>query len=329
MTCSGRLPAGLNLTSSMTAGGSRSRGSSVSFPVSGSWDDTDCHQSVQRLISGLPHLTALHLLYSRFHRLQPVSSCLFPRLSWRLRTLSVWDRPFQASDIRQLREDCPLLQDLGLTISRCQGDKTEADLYQLIGRSFPRLRHVVVGHKTFHRPSRYMTASCRFGGVVDPSFDEFDRECYRPGLLNGHVRLWFFNNAVDEILARSIFDAISSSKGLPSREGYVALETLKTFFIGGVYQTLPTYSRRGWASARAHLERDTQLMVAHPRRSGGCSGHKSEQHQSFQLTSARSTSEGRKWRSLWPVCCSRQDVAEPREALAVEMGIKTRLWELW
>jgi hypothetical protein len=70
----------------------------------------------------------------------------------------------------------------------------------------------------------------------DPSFDEFVQQLFRGEMFhnyrwprNGHIRDAFINSAVDETLARAIFQVISSAKP----EGSWALKKVKLLNEGG------------------------------------------------------------------------------------------------
>ncbi|KAH8811105.1 hypothetical protein F5884DRAFT_265969 [Xylogone sp. PMI_703] len=67
----------------------------------------------------------------------------------------------------------------------------------------------------------------------DPTFDEFDQETASHGYIyrprKGHVRDAFINSALDETLARAIFNCISSSKSSDS----LPLDYLKLIPTGG------------------------------------------------------------------------------------------------
>jgi hypothetical protein len=65
------------------------------------YEDPSYHHTAERFISGLPNLTALHLLY--FGLQTPTLLRLGPKL----RTLSLRGRAIQAQDVSQLGEDCP------------------------------------------------------------------------------------------------------------------------------------------------------------------------------------------------------------------------------
>ncbi|KAK4451234.1 hypothetical protein QBC34DRAFT_401548 [Podospora aff. communis PSN243] len=181
-------------------------------------DNTSYRHAAEHLLSSLPSLTELHLLYFKF-------STPLLRLGPQLRVLSLRGIEITAHDVRQLGEDCPSLERLGITVKRSHGDSAEAKIYRSLGKFLPRLQHLSL-YLDVPLPAQL--------GQPDPDFDEFDRKlCPGSQYLNGHLRKWLLNNAMDESLARSIFDAISSSKISPNEYRHVPLKTLKIQFLGG------------------------------------------------------------------------------------------------
>jgi len=176
------------------------------------------HHAAERVIGSLPRLSTLHILY--FGQRTPALLRLAPGL----RTFSMRGHSINTRDICQLGEDCPLLEELGITLNRSMGNKTETGWYKMLGKSLPRLKKLALS----------LDVQLPLTADADPSFDEFDRERY-PGTdyLNGHLRDWFISNAMDEALARAIFQTISSGKVSPNSHGHVPLEVLKIQFLGG------------------------------------------------------------------------------------------------
>ncbi|KAH8897371.1 hypothetical protein GQ53DRAFT_887765, partial [Thozetella sp. PMI_491] len=134
---------------------------------------------------------------------------------------------FTKEHILQIRAQCPVLQDLEITIKRTKSDAHEAEIYRSFGKmeSLQRL---------------FLTVDCSDWRVMrgdtstdELSFDEDDRTLYSGDseedslLRRGHVREAFMNCAVDETLARSIWETICRDK--TGRK----LETLKLYTTGG------------------------------------------------------------------------------------------------
>lgn len=129
---------------------------------------------------------------------------------------------FEREHILQIQTQCPALRELAITVKRTKSDATEAKIYKIFG-------------KMGCLQSLFLTLDCSDRRIAqdstrtnDPSFDEFDREMYLElGLLKGHVRDTFMNCAVDETLARSIWETIcGDKKGRP-------LQSLKLWTTGG------------------------------------------------------------------------------------------------
>ncbi|KUJ19484.1 uncharacterized protein LY89DRAFT_716979 [Mollisia scopiformis] len=123
--------------------------------------------------------------------------------------------------VQLLQKHCPLLADLTLRIPRSKGDAQEVMFYKTLG-SFPRLQ---VLRLTLDSPSYAFVLKNNNNSSLllsDVSFDEFDRQPFSmqgqvimDGLCNGHVRDSFINRAMDEKLARSILEIISTGKRNP------------------------------------------------------------------------------------------------------------------
>ncbi|PGH00303.1 hypothetical protein AJ80_09197 [Polytolypa hystricis UAMH7299] len=112
-----------------------------------------------------------------------------------------------------LRQCCPLLEDLRLTIPRFKGNASEVAIYRTLG-AIPRLQTLKLrlecssAHLEPSADPDQDLLSC------DPSFDEFDRQLF-PGfgdMRNGDIRDRLINTAIDETLARAIFQCISTGK---------------------------------------------------------------------------------------------------------------------
>lgn len=133
---------------------------------------------------------------------------------------------FEKKHLLQIQAQCPILRKLSITVKRTKSDAVEAEFYKTLGK----MESLQVLFLTLDcsdvRVSRDSTRT------NEPSFDEFDRQIgwAQNGvhlLQLGHVRETFMNCAVDETLARSIWNAISQEKaGKP-------LQSLKLWTTGG------------------------------------------------------------------------------------------------
>ncbi|KAM3075668.1 hypothetical protein ACMFMG_007800 [Clarireedia jacksonii] len=129
---------------------------------------------------------------------------------------------FTKEHISQIHAQCPVLEELTVSIKRTKSDAREAETYKSFGR-MGRLR------------SLFLILDCSDWSVTrdphledDPSFDTFDRENWRTNEVfkKGHVREAMMNCAVDETLARSIWQTICQNKVGQK------LETLKLWTYG-------------------------------------------------------------------------------------------------
>jgi hypothetical protein len=130
---------------------------------------------------------------------------------------------FTKEHILQIHAQCPVLQELAISIKRTKSDMLEVEIY----KSFS-----IMGRLK----SLLLTLDCSNWRVArdpdlqdDASFDAADREiCEGLGVLKkGYVREMLLNCAVDEMLARSIWQTICQGKAGEK------LESLKLWTTGG------------------------------------------------------------------------------------------------
>jgi hypothetical protein len=154
--------------------------------------------------------------------------------------------------LEELKKSCFGLEDLAISVRRSRGSKTEIDAYRLLG-SLENLRFLSLNldasdmsvlwiYETAER-DEYVRSGLWPPPPDDPTFNDFDREIYPrtfighgPGIRNGHMRDAFINSALDESLARTIFNIISSA-GSPSRP---KLERMNLHTSGGGVFTTQT-----------------------------------------------------------------------------------------
>lgn len=115
---------------------------------------------------------------------------------------------FSKEHVLQIQAQCPGLKELAVSIKRTKSDAVEAEIYKTFG-------------KIEQLQSLFLTLDCSDWRVTrdpdsrdDPSFDETDRETFKSldYLKNGHLRENLMNCAVDETLARSIWETICQNK---------------------------------------------------------------------------------------------------------------------
>jgi hypothetical protein len=180
----------------------------------------------------LPSLTTLQL--KRWKRSVPVVSGLSPNL----RTLNISTHVTRDTDhlridhIQRLAELCPHLEDLTIEIPRSRGDASEVALYRALGL-LPRLQRVALSLDVSQPPPVRITArdgTVTSDTVVEPWFDVWDTEYIREGghtYRNGHVRDILVNHAVDDLLVRSIFEVMDSTKKDICGKDVLTLELLE------------------------------------------------------------------------------------------------------
>ena len=139
------------------------------------------------------------------------------------RALSEVPMVFEQEHLLLIQAQCPALRQLAISVKRMQSNAIETEIY----RTFGKMKRLEI---------LFLTLDCSDWRVSrdstrrnEPSFDEFDREMYLDldFLQKGHVRETFMNCAVDETLARSIWDIICRAKIGK------ALQSLKLWTDGG------------------------------------------------------------------------------------------------
>ena len=130
-----------------------------------------------------------------------------------------------SSQVIAIGESCRRLEDLALSIPRSMGDEKEVHMYRALG-SLPRLQTLSLALDC-EDVSLDLQAPGYEPTIIYPSFDDFDREFLETFAATGaghgrqprkgHIRLAMLNAAIDETLARSIFDTISDAKPIGDR----------------------------------------------------------------------------------------------------------------
>lgn len=141
--------------------------------------------------------------------------------------------------ISQIQCSCPLLEDISFKIPRSKGDITEHRIYRTLG-AMPRLQNADLILDCANRDCVVHIEEGHHEIPEDPSFDEFGQLWCSPNTAedehwvprNGHVRDNLINSAVDETLARAIFQSISSAK---IGDHFIPLQSLRLRPSDGSY----------------------------------------------------------------------------------------------
>lgn len=152
------------------------------------------------------------------------------------------------AQIAQIEANCPVLESLSLYIKRSISDRSEADLYASLARIKPlQFLNVVLDCSSWR-------VRHGFDPEVVESFSEEDRAFFASStrLRRGHVRRSFMNCAVDERLARSIWDVIANHK-----HGKRLL-SLKLYTFGAIYFGSAATAHGVWDVAK-HLSRSWSI----------------------------------------------------------------------
>lgn len=103
----------------------------------------------------------------------------------------------KAALILEMKDQCPQLTDLEITIRRDQGSRAEMAIYKAFA-SFPSLRRLKLGLRIrLYELERQQT-----------HYDGFDRRAFQ-GSRYGEIRKTFIDQAVDENFAKTVFHLIS------------------------------------------------------------------------------------------------------------------------
>lgn len=166
----------------------------------------------------LPRLTTLEI--SQWNR----SMSFTPALNKNLRALHLQtghardNPPLRDDHIHHLADLCPNLEKIEIEVPRSRGDAAEVSRYRSLGR-LGRLRELNIV-LCVSPPNRIHTTAdglseTTFDTVIEPWFDEQDAEYlpkdFAPYRL-GHLRDLLSYRAVDEDLARAIFQVISDTR---------------------------------------------------------------------------------------------------------------------
>lgn len=204
-------------------------------------------------LRNLPRLGTLEMIH--WHR----SVSFTPALNSNLRTLTlntwdIFDGPRLRNDhIHQLPDLCPNIESLDIEIRRSRGDASEVACYRSLGRLL-RLQELCI-HLDASPPLCIPTSAdgpsdATYDTAIGSWFDKQDAE-YLPGSLKpyrqGHVRDALINLAIDEDLARAIFQVINSTKLISRGElSMLPLEWLSLGAGGPVYSPISDDPRFFW-----------------------------------------------------------------------------------
>jgi hypothetical protein len=118
-------------------------------------------------------------------------------------------------NVRQIHKYCHALERLEIPIQRTQGDAEEVKIYRILG-SLPKLARLSITLKSIDISPNLNNNLLE---SVSTNFNTFEQQPFliggqpmTPPRLNGDIRNSFINRAVDETLARSIYDVLSSTK---------------------------------------------------------------------------------------------------------------------
>lgn len=194
-----------------------------------------------------------------------------------------------STNIFTLAQFCPQVRELHLVINRSKGDRHETACYEAIG-DFPSLEKLSLGLDCSSSVSESSLSSAE---TTDQSLDEFDKQIYqymppyiRKELPHAHIRDALINATVDEKLAESIWDVVTSSQSslsngrllslriVPHGGGRVGPSNSMTYELDQMSRSF-SVTRGGWGRASDPInvveigreEREKRCSKAH---SHGC-----------------------------------------------------------
>ncbi|KAL2194058.1 hypothetical protein P885DRAFT_80586 [Corynascus similis CBS 632.67] len=173
--------------------------------------------------------------------------------------------------VHELQQWCPLLENVRLCVRCRQGGPREVAIYRALGQT-PRLRRVE------------LLLNCCL--PVDETGDDFAR-----------VRKWLVNLAIDEVLARAIFDKISVAAGTPFLK-YLRLE-MAAFDPHPDFEYWSKWLQRDWICERNEMRGEVVV-----REIGESEGAKTVLRRALE----RVEMDGRDlWSDLWPRAADSED----------------------
>ena len=130
-----------------------------------------------------------------------------------------------------IQAQCPLLEDLDLSVRRRRSGPEEIQAYKILG-GIPQLRHLYIRLDCSRQPvMREDAPDTPAEAPDDPSYDAYESEFFDPSvrsLRNGDVATALLNAALDERLAREIWYTIRGASPYKSK-----LHSLKLFPYAG------------------------------------------------------------------------------------------------
>lgn len=187
----------------------------------------------------------------------------------------VWSSLSSAREIEGLGALYPNVKRLALPVHGSRGNRAEVALYQTIGHSFPKLRHLSLHLDASSRPVHMIVPpqliplakvpefqccsarGCSEGEAIRPFEERAPHDAlgmaYR-GLTNGDIMDFMVNCALDSKLAKQIFLAVSSAslETMVVRSGGVI--TTSRHADGIVSTGLGTGRALGWGSMQFGME---------------------------------------------------------------------------
>lgn len=149
---------------------------------------------------------------------------------------------FDPTRVRSIESNCPMLEDLSLSIPRSFGDMREVEMYRALG-GLPRLQRLAIALDCEDTSLHARDEDDCDPTPIYPDFDGLDEEGaggqlartmgFGRRVWKGHIRRAIQNSALDEGLARSIFATIRESK--PRGDDILPLQRLELRPVRGIY----------------------------------------------------------------------------------------------
>ncbi|KAK3317121.1 hypothetical protein B0T19DRAFT_435900 [Cercophora scortea] len=239
----------------------------------------DYYETVKAFLHNLPQLTDLQMV-GWYHQSATLADALSPTLrKLLLPTPDSQSLLPDGEEISRIVEQCPVLEDLMLSVERSRSGTAEFGIYQSIGRlaklqrlsltlypPSPRLERIKARPAACtprHNGTRWMGVSREstrnFDSIVEAHFEDYDTQRlaldHEYPFRNGHIRDVLVSSALDGQLAQDIFHTISSAKPAWS----MPLERMIVRVRSGVF---PFHSG-GYAPNGTHPGQLIEPWVAH------------------------------------------------------------------
>jgi hypothetical protein len=257
---------------------------------------SDVDQAVARVLTSLPPLEVLVSESIGNSTINEISESH----GIALRRLEIGNYILSKNDVQKLQTNCLSLTELSIEILRTGGDKKETELYRTLGK-MPKLKKLTLHLRcTALRERGPNTSATEMGDPSSP---------YPISALVAEMRKILINSALDDKLARSIFDTIcaASTTAFPSLS-YLALRPAGAHIVHNCHMYEDFNNVVGWIGHEWLVRRDPRDTHRDEVEAKEIEGvHISEKRSfqvnqlDFELDDLRGSAKWPDlWKELWP-----------------------------